>query len=140
MSREAPFLGTGWSFPPSFTQGGADVRTVAGTADIEESLGILLSTRPGERIMRETFGCDLDRLLFEENDQRAYSQISRLVSDAILYHEPRIDLENVEVEAGSEDPAQLSIRVEYSVRGTNSRANWVYPFYLREASVPGTAP
>ena len=44
------------------------------------------------------------------------------------------------LKAAGEDPAELLIDVEYSVRGTNSRANWVYPFYLREASIPDAAP
>jgi len=63
------FLGTGWSFPPTFTKGGADLIIVSGPEDIHQSLQILLSTQLGERVMREDFGCDLNVLLFEEVDQ-----------------------------------------------------------------------
>ena len=32
------FLGTGWSFPPAFSTGGADVETVSGEEDIRHAL------------------------------------------------------------------------------------------------------
>ena len=50
-------------------QMGAEVATVADEEDIQESLRILLSTRPGERVMQDLFGCDLESVLFEEVDQ-----------------------------------------------------------------------
>ena len=59
MSDGNSFLGTGWSFPPSFAASGGDVHVVSGVEDIEQSLAILLSTQRGERVMRDGFGCDL---------------------------------------------------------------------------------
>ena len=44
MADDANFLGRGWSFPPAFTPGGAEVLTVSGEDDIEQSLGLLLVT------------------------------------------------------------------------------------------------
>ncbi len=64
MSTDQPFLGTGWSFPPAFTKGGAEVEMVSGAEDIHQSLQILLSTRLGERVMQDEFGCDLHSVLF----------------------------------------------------------------------------
>ncbi len=139
MKTEDSFLGRGWAFPPSFTAGGAEVETVAGAEDIHQSLRILLATQPGERVMQEHFGCALASVLFEEIDQGLINSLTRLVTDAVLYHEPRIDLDRVDVEpsgAGA-DPASLLISIHYTVRGTNSRYNMVYPFYLTEATVPG---
>jgi len=48
MSNDPAFLGTGWSFPPTFTRRGADVALVSGVEDIHQSLQILLSPRLGE--------------------------------------------------------------------------------------------
>jgi phage baseplate assembly protein W len=131
------FLGTGWSFPPSFTGGGANVVTVAGVEDIHQSLQILLSTRLGERVMQDGFGCNLDNVIFEEMDQGLVNTLSSLVSDAILYHEPRISLDRLDVSESGSMQGLLLIRIEYTVRSTNSRFNMVYPFYVNEASVPG---
>ena len=56
--QDKRFLGTGWAFPPEFHRYGeqAGVKLVSEEEDIRESLGILLSTRPGERIMQPGYG------------------------------------------------------------------------------------
>ena len=56
MSDTSSFLGTGWGFPPTFTRGGGDVQMMSGPEDIHESLQILFSTQPGERLMQDAFG------------------------------------------------------------------------------------
>ena len=137
MRNEPSFLGTGWSFPPSFTLGGADVDMVSGPEDIHQSLQILLSTQLGERVMQDEFGCDLTRFLFEEIDRALINSLTGLISDAILYHEPRIQLERLDVSERQTTPGMLLITLDYTVRGTNSRYNMVYPFYLNEAATPG---
>lgn len=131
------FLGTGWSFPPTFSAGGADVVMVSGNEDIEQSLQILLSTRLGERVMKDDFGCDLHDLLFEEIDQGLVNNITRMITDAILYHEARINLDDLDVSESESEAGLLLISISYTVRNTNSRYNMVYPFYINEASVSG---
>jgi hypothetical protein len=132
----ASFLGTGWSFPPSFSSGGAEVETVFGAEDVHQSLQILFATSAGERPMEETFGCNLDDVLFEEMDQSLINRVTTLIHDAILEHEPRIELRAVDVAAAGEEGV-LQIRIDYEVRETNSRYNMVFPFYLNEAVTPG---
>ena len=39
--------------------------------------------------------------------------------------------------AGRAGDGVLLVEIDYTVRATNSRFNYVYPFYLREASAPG---
>ncbi len=136
-ANSASFLGTGWSFPPRFSAGGAEVELVSGVDDIHQCLQILLNTQVGERIMQEDFGCDLSTLIFEEIDHRLVSKITTLVSDAILYHEPRIKLLAVDVSRDDSEAGLLYIQLDYSVIATNSRYNMVYPFYIEEAVGPG---
>lgn len=136
MNVPASFLGTGWSFPPTFSQGGADVETVTDAEDIQQSLQLLLATRPGERVLREDYGCDLHQFQFEEIDQSLTNGLSSLITDAILFHEPRIVLEDVEVGENEREPGRLDIRLTYTIASTNSRYNLVYPFYLNEATNP----
>ena len=132
----ASFLGTGWSFPPSFGSGGAEVAMVEGAEDVHQSIQILLSTSRGERPMQETFGGSLDSVLFEEMDPALNNRVTTLIHDAILEHEPRVVLHAVDVQAAGE-AGVLQIRIDYSIRGTNSRFNMVFPFYLNEAVTPG---
>lgn len=130
------FLGTGWSFPPSFSANGAELEMVAGVDDIHQSLQILLGTALGERVMHEDYGCNLDSIVFEEADQAMVNKISSMVSDAIVDYEPRIELLELEVSQTEDAPELIQIRLEYHVPETNSRFNMVYPFYLNEATQP----
>jgi phage baseplate assembly protein W len=138
MLADASFLGTGWSFPPTFRHAGAEVAMVSGTEDIHQSLQILLSTRLGERVMQDEFGCALDRVVFEEIDQSLINALNSSISDAILYHEPRISLDHLDVAESADQPGLLLISLEYTIRSTNSRFNMVYPFYINEATTPGS--
>jgi len=137
MLADSSFLGTGWSFPPAFRRGGADVEMAAGSEDIHQSLQILLSTRLGERVLQPEFGCDLTDILFEEIDQGLVNTLTSLISDAILVFEPRISLDNLDVSESSDEPGLLLIQIEYTVSSTNSRFNMVYPFYLNETAALG---
>ena len=130
------FLGTGWSFPPSFGAGGAEVEVVSDEEDVHQALQVLLATRRGERPMQETFGCNLDAMLFEEMDQALVNRVTSLISDSVLEHEPRVVLQGVDV-SPTEEAGVLRIRVDYSIPGTNSRYNMVFPFYLMEATPAG---
>ncbi len=137
MTGSASFLGQGWAFPPTFTQGGADVVMAAAAEDVHQSIQILLATQPGERVMRDDFGCGLAGLLFEEVDFGFVNQVKQLVSKTILLQEPRVDLVNVEVSADEAIQGKVLISLDYRIRSSNSRFNMVFPFYVDEASVPG---
>jgi phage baseplate assembly protein W len=134
---EDAFLGRGWAFPPAFSAGGADVEMVSGALDIHQSLQIILGTVPGERVMAEAFGCDLTSLLFEELDQGLVNTAERLVRNAIIGFEPRVDLDRIDVTKSDTEAACVVVSVHYTVRGTNARYNMVFPFYLLEATPSG---
>jgi phage baseplate assembly protein W len=136
MARENSFLGTGWSFPPTFGPGGREVQTVFGVEDIQQSLAILLATRRGERVMQDDFGCDLSEFLFGEISQGLIGRVRGVIADAILHHEPRITLDDIEVSESDARDGVLLISIAYTIRGTNSRYNMVFPFYLEEAIAP----
>jgi len=137
VPNQSSFLGTGWSFPPTFGTGGAELQTVFGVEDIEQSLAILLETRRGERVMQDDFACDLSEFLFGEISQGLIGRVRGVVADAILHHEPRIIVNEIDVSAGAAADGLLLIRIDYTVRATNSRYNMVYPFYLQEAAASG---
>lgn len=129
MQAEYSFLGTGWSFPPSFDQNTRTVQMVTDEEDIAQSLRILLSTRPGERVMLPGFGCNLDVLLFEPVTTTLAAYIKDLVETAILYFEPRIDLERVDIREVNPLEGLIILDIDYSIRVNNSRFNMVIPFY-----------
>lgn len=128
------FLGIGWAFPPTFYKSGKNVVMASDEEDIVQSLQILLSTRLGERIMLPKYGCNLEDLLFENLDITVRTYIADLIQTAILYYEPRIEAEKVEFTVGVPGEGRLDIIVRYRVKTTNSRYNFVYPYYQNEGS------
>ena len=109
---------------------------VSDADDVHQSLQILLATSQGERPMQEDFGGSLDSVLFEEMNPALISQVTSLVYDAIVQNEPRVELRGVDVTTADTE-GMLQIRIDYGIRGTNSRYNMVFPFYLNEAVAPG---
>ena len=128
------FLGRGWSFPPTFVRDGAAVAMLEEEADIASSLEILLSTTPGERVLQPFYGCNLSELLFETLDTRMKTLMADKVESAILYHEARITLESVKLDDSLELEGVVQIEVVYRVKSTNSRFNFVYPYYRSEGT------
>ena len=137
MPDDRSFLGTGWTFPPRFTQNGAEVEMVSGPEDIHQSLQVLFATQLCERVMQDEFGCDLNGFVFEEIDQGLINSLTGMISDAILYHEPRITMDQLEITESASEPGLLLISIAYTIMSTNSRYNMVYPFYLNEAAPAG---
>lgn len=129
-----PFIGRGWSFPPAFERTMAGVQMLEEEADIASSLEILLTTARGERVMLPQYGCNLDELIFEDLDTRMKTLMADKVASAILYHEARIDLEQVRLDDSRVLEGVVLIEVIYRVRTTNSRFNFVYPFYKEEGT------
>jgi uncharacterized protein len=131
-----PILGRGWSFPPEFNSNAGTVEMVAAVQDINQSLNILLSTSIGERIMQPLYGCDLHDYIFDPMNSTVIGFIRDLVTNAILFYEPRIVAEKIEVtSADSFDliEGRFTISVEYTIPGSNSRFNFVYDYYLNES-------
>lgn len=130
------FLGTGWSFPPTFDRPSGTVALVSDTEDIEQSLNILLSTSLGERVMQLRYGCNLTDYVFESLNSSVIGYIKDRVKSAILLYEPRIIAEKVEVTSDASSDlleGRFTISVEYTIPGTNSRFNYVYDYYQNEA-------
>lgn len=129
------FLGRGWTFPPSFDRTTASVVMASADQDIRESLWIILSTNLGERIMLATFGSGLWSQVFTALTPTTANEIAHMVSNAIIQWEPRVQVEDVSVDAGAK-AGWVDISILYFVRQTNTRSNLVYPFYLQEPALP----
>lgn len=134
------FLGTGWGFPPSFSRQTLGVEMVRDEQDIRQSLFILFSTSLGERIMVPTYGCQLAELLFEALTRSLTTRLEGMVAKAILSWEPRISVDRVTARPDAESPGLVHIEVDYTIRKTNTRSNYVYPFYTSEATIPSRGP
>lgn len=129
MSDPSDFIGRGIAFPMRVDQSGS-IATSAGVEDIDSSIRMILTTAPGERLMRPEFGCRIWELLFEPINANTLGLMGEAVREALGRWEPRATVTDVDLDASSGDLGQVLIRIDYTVRTTNDRRNLVYPFYV----------
>lgn len=96
--------------------------------NIEESIYIILSTKPGERVYNDKFGCRVHELMFEPNNVRIQNMAKHYVQKALEEFEPRIEVSEIEVYSHEEN--SINIDIEYKIKESNIVNNYVYPFYL----------
>src|ERR1700733_14229995 len=124
----ADFLGKGWAFPVHQDEPyGIEMSYEQGS--IQESIWIILATAPGERVMRPDFGCGLHHLVLAVNETAPLGLVKKVVRQALVRWEPRIDVLDVDTEVKGRGEVLL-INIHYRVRTTNNFFNLVYPFYL----------
>jgi uncharacterized protein len=123
------FVGRGFSFPMGVNTDGG-IRMTRGPEDLDASMRVILSTAPGERLMRPQFGCRIWDLIFEPVNFNTLGQMAEAAGEAIAQWEPRVDVLGIECVPDSLDPYLVNIDITYRVRATNDRRNLVYPFYV----------
>lgn len=119
------FIGTGWAFPPRVSARGG-MALVAGTDEIDGALRMILSTAPGERVMRPEFGCAAWDHVFDPANGSTIGLIEQAVSDAVRRWEPRVEVSAVTATAVGDG---VVVDLAYRVKATNDRRNLVHPFY-----------
>ncbi|MCA9940288.1 MAG: GPW/gp25 family protein [Anaerolineales bacterium] len=94
------------------------IEMVAEEASVRQAILLLLSTRPGERIMRPTYGCDLYRLVFSPNDDTTAGLAIHYVRRALERWEPRIDILRLDANRNPAYAELLDVILTYRVRVT----------------------
>jgi phage baseplate assembly protein W len=122
---------------------GGRVAMVSGDEAIRQSIILLLTTIPGERVMRPDFGCPLHRLMFAPNDATTAGLAIHYVRQALIRFEPRVDIVSLDADAagavvrdsgqapagdnepedergrGLEDGSKLVVSLVYRAKATN---------------------
>nr|WP_269841546.1 GPW/gp25 family protein [Paucibacter sp. M5-1]MCZ7884696.1 GPW/gp25 family protein [Paucibacter sp. M5-1] len=83
---------------------------------MRQQIEVLLSTRPGEQLMRPGFGAGLENLLTEPNTVATRARIKDLVEDALKRWEPRIVVDGVAVDPLLAAGVASGVRVEIAYR------------------------
>jgi phage baseplate assembly protein W len=127
MTKE--IVGRGWAFPPRIdAQGG--LALTSDRSEIDQAIQIILSTAPGQRVMRPTFGCRLHDLVFGPNNSQTAAEARRYVEEALGMWEPRIIVTQVEVQPDVKDSGCLYIEIRYRIKASHDERSLVFPFYL----------
>ncbi|HEY6292467.1 MAG TPA: GPW/gp25 family protein [Terriglobia bacterium] len=109
---------------------GRGIEMVAEEASVRQAILLLLATRPGERVMRPEYGCDLHRLVFSPNDDTTAGLARHYVQRALERWEPRIQVLRLDASRVEQDPARLDIHLEYRVRATQRTEQLTFPLSL----------
>ena len=121
-------IGTGWAFPVRPDIRGR-IAMVRGDDTLERAIRLILQTIKGERVMRPEFGSDLHLLVFAENSPTTAGLADYYVRTALARWEPRIEVENVDVDFREMNLGRMLINITYRVKSTNDMRNLVFPFY-----------
>ncbi|KER04802.1 GPW/gp25 family protein [Photorhabdus temperata] len=113
----ADIYGRGWKFPPEFSIE-TGVAMAEGAENVRQSMKILFLTEPGERIMREDYGCGLNDYMFENISDELLSNIQTRIEERVLRYEPRAEITDIQVNQKTGSPNTLHIQVTYSLRGS----------------------
>ena len=80
---------------------------------VRDQIRVVLSTRPGEQLMRPDFGGGLELVLHEPDTLATRRRMRELVERALTRWEPRIVLDRVEVLPVEDEPGHLRVEVGY---------------------------
>ena len=126
------FYQTGWTFFPQIVKNGSDINDLTYSRDIVESLRILFTTLPGERIAHPLYGCDLIQYMFKPINNSLISSIRNTVQTAIELYETRIIILEIDIKVNEDVDHRLDIEIIYLLSTTSSRYNMTIPFYIME--------
>ena len=137
---EHQIVGVGWHFPvrvdlrrpyelSSVSGARGGIALARYDTDIEQAIRIIVSTRPGERRMRPTFGCQIHELVFAPLNATTFGYMRRYVEEALALWEPRIEVASIDIHPTPEH-GWVDIEIRYQIRATKDDRTLVYPFYL----------
>jgi len=98
------------------------VEMVSDDAAIRQAIVLLLTTMPGERVMRPDYGCPLHRLMFSPNDATTAGLAIHYVRQSLLRYEPRIEIVSLDAHADEIYGERLIVMLEYRVKASGRQA------------------
>ncbi|WP_420571497.1 GPW/gp25 family protein [Kordia sp.] len=128
------FLGSGWSFPVTFSKENHQLKLTKYETNINEMINLIMQTTFGERPFSAQFGSGLQKFFFKEMRPTLQGEIREAVKTALLNNEPRIKVISVDVAFADLQNGLVEVTIKYIYNQTNTRHNYVYPFYIKEGT------
>ena len=119
VSANRSLFGQGLAFPPRVGADGS-LAWSSGEDNVRQSIRVLLLTEPGERLMREEYGCGLRRFLFQPNTPSTRQLISERITQAISRWEPRVLIDSVAVDPDPEDERVVQVNIVFRLVANQS--------------------
>lgn len=97
---------------------------------VKQAILLLITTVPGERVMRPSYGCLLHRLIFSPNDDTTAGLAIHYVRQAVERWEPRVEIVKVDATRNLEDAGRLDVVLTYRVKVTLNVHELQFPVQL----------
>ena len=107
-----------FSFPQFIDRGTKTVNLSTDAKSINECLGVLLRTRPGELFGDPEYGCDLIDRIFSYNGLIIDTLLKEDIINAVTKYEPRITMTSGDIQI-VRDYNILHIYMQYVIKETN---------------------
>ncbi len=133
MPSGKDFLGKGMKFPPQINPATGRFVTSSEEESVRESIYLILMTQQTERPLRPAFGSNIMSYTFMDINMGQLNMVARTIREQIMAQEPRISDVRVGMEQGNQRGLVL-FNVEYTITSTNTKDNYVFPFYLNATS------
>jgi phage baseplate assembly protein W len=85
---------------------------------VRQNLRVILSTRPGEQLMRPAYGAGLAEFIHEPNTLTTRRRIHDRVTESIRRWESRVELDRVDVASVETRPGIVRVEIAYRLRRT----------------------
>jgi phage baseplate assembly protein W len=120
--------------PPGLqtTSSGA-IGMVSDEACVRQAILLLLSTRPGERVMRPDYGAELHRLMYSPNDRTTAGLAIHYVRQALVRWEPRVEIVHLDALPSEDIPGRLDIDLTYRLKRSRQEGQILMPLDLTGA-------
>lgn len=111
------------------------IAMVSERESIRQSILLLISTIPGERVMRPNYGCNLHQLAFMPNDATTYGLAIHYVRTALEQWEPRINILHLDADSNSDSPNIIDITLSYRIRHLQQNEQLMIAYHLMGAEI-----
>jgi len=118
LDTKPPAPAMGWPLLPFPDENGELAYPAVLAESVRQQLQVILSTRPGEQLMRPGFGAGLTEFLGEPDTITTRRRVFDRVNEAIAQWEPRVDIDRVDVNDLPGRPGWLRIEIGYRLRRT----------------------
>ena len=102
----------GWPLLPQPDEAGA-LHYPTLERSVRDQIRIILSTRPGEQLMRPEFGAGLEEFLHEPNTLETRRRIRDRIQESLQAFEPRILLDAIEVSEVEGETSHILAEIFY---------------------------
>ncbi len=87
---------------------------------VAQQIRVILQTRPGEQLMRPTYGAGLENFLHQPNTITTHRRIRDLLQNSLSKWEQRIIVDDISVAPVTDEPSQVRIEIAYRLRRTGA--------------------